>query len=72
MKQLPQNAFHWQGKPSIFASDHTFNGVNARRSEMSSQSEPISLSFTNGVIHRAPQPFKEYIHAVPKVKKKNG
>ena len=32
-----QAAFHWQGKPSIFANDPVFNGVRTRVAERAAE-----------------------------------
>ena len=52
------NAFHWQGKPSIFTTGKAaadFNGVNARRSELASESSvPNTITLPNSSIFNRP------------------
>lgn len=52
------NAFNWQGKPSIFATGKAaadFNGVNSRRSELASDSSVVNtISLPNSSFFTRP------------------
>jgi hypothetical protein len=57
--QKVNNAFNWQGQPSIFSTGKTaadFNGTNSRRSELASESAvPNTISMPNSSLFLPPK-----------------